>query len=82
VLRAKENYKKSADEIRTELVFLMTGATKPYRFYEVQLREVRERIPRECAAMNASFEFGDFLARPSQRECLSCKFAEIFAEAG
>ncbi len=67
----------SADEISTELVFLKTGATKPYAFFEEQLREVQEMIPREFVAMNASYEYGDFPARPSQRECLSCKFAEV-----
>jgi CRISPR/Cas system-associated exonuclease Cas4 (RecB family) len=77
VLWAKEYYRKSADEIRTELVFLKTGATKPYAFFEDQLREVREMIPREFASMNAGYEYGDFPARPSQRECLSCKFAEV-----
>jgi len=32
--------------------------------------------------MNASYEYADFPARPSQRECLSCKFAEVCPEAG
>jgi len=60
VLRAKEFYNRSADEIGTELVFLKTGATKPYAFYEEQLREVREQIARMFAAMNASYEYGVF----------------------
>ena len=77
VLWAKEHYMMSADEISTELVFLKSGATKPYRFFEEQLREVQEMIPREFAAINASYEYEDFPARPSQRECLSCKFAEV-----
>jgi CRISPR/Cas system-associated exonuclease Cas4 (RecB family) len=81
VLWAQEFYRKSADEIKTELVFLKTGATKPYSFYPEQLREVEEMIRREFAAMNASYEYGDFPARPSQRECLSCKFAEVCPEA-
>ncbi len=37
-------------------------------------------ISREFAVMNASYEFGDFPARPSQRECLSCTFAEVCPE--
>ena len=49
---------------------------KPYRFFMKQLWDVQEMISREFAAMNASFEYGDFPARPSQRECLSCKFTE------
>ena len=77
VLWAKEYYKMSADAIGTELVFLKTGATKPYAFYEEQLREVQEMISREFVAMNASYEYLDFPARPSQRECLSCRFAEV-----
>ena len=81
VLWAQEYYTMSADEISTELVFLKTGATKPYRFFDEQLHEVQEMIPREFAAMNASYEYGDFPARPSQRECLSCKFAEVCPEA-
>ena len=81
VLWAKKYYRKSTDEISTELVFLKTGATKPYAFYEEQLREVQEQIPREFAMMNASYEYGDFPARPSQRECMSCKFAEVCPDA-
>ena len=77
VLWAKEYYKMSADEISTELVFLKTGETKPYAFYKEQLREVKELITREFAMMNTSYEYGDFPARPSQRECLSCRFAEV-----
>jgi len=70
-----------ADEIATELVFLKTGATKPYAFFEEQLREMQEMIPREFAAMKASYEYGDFPATPSQRECMSCKFAEVCPES-
>ena len=81
VLWAEEFYKKSADEIKTELVFLKTGATKPYSFYPEQLREVEEKIQWEFTAMNATHEYGDFPARPSQRECVSCKFAEVCPEA-
>ncbi|MFA4824798.1 MAG: hypothetical protein WC593_06520 [Methanoregula sp.] len=77
VLWAKEYYRKSADEISTELVFLKTGATKPYAFYEEQLRDVQEMIPREFAMMNASYEYGDFPARLSQRECLSLSLWRI-----
>jgi len=72
----------SADEISTELVFLKTGTTKPYAFFDEQLREVQEMISQEFASMNASYEYGDFPARPSQRECLSCRFAEVCPEAG
>jgi hypothetical protein len=81
VLWAQEFYKMSADEIKTELVFLKTGATKPYAFFEDELREKQEMIPQEFAAMNASHEYGDFPARPSQRECMSCKFATVCPDA-
>ena len=81
VLWAKEFYRQSPDTISTELVYLKTGSTKPYAFYEEQLHEVEEMIRREYAAMNVSYEYGDFPARPSQRECLSCKFAEVCPEA-
>jgi len=81
VLWAKEYYKMIEDEISTELVFLKTGATKPYAFFEERLREVQEMIAREFAAMNASYEYGDFPVRPSQRECLSCKFAEVCTDS-
>lgn len=77
VMWAKEFYQKTTDEIGTELVFLKTGARKPYAFYDEQLQEVRDMISLEFAAMNASYEYGDFPARPSQRECMSCKFAEV-----
>jgi CRISPR/Cas system-associated exonuclease Cas4 (RecB family) len=77
VLWAKEFYNKSADEIATELVFLKTGGTKPYAFFEEQLMEIQQMIPAEFAAMNASYEYEDFPSKKSQRECLSCKFAEV-----
>ncbi len=38
-------------------------------------------IPLEFAAMNVSYEYGDFPAWPSQRELLSCKFAGFCPEA-
>jgi len=56
ILWAMEYYKMSANDISTELVFLKTGATKPYRFFEEQLREVQGMTSREFAAMNASYE--------------------------
>jgi CRISPR/Cas system-associated exonuclease Cas4 (RecB family) len=77
VLWAMQYYRKSCDDIRTELVFLKTGETKPYGFFWEQLVEIQEMIPREFAEMNAGYEYGDFVARPSQRECLSCKFSEV-----
>ena len=70
----------SADEISAELVFLKTGVTKPYAFFEEQLRAVQEMIPREFAAMNASYEYGDFPARHSQSVCMCCKFARVCPE--
>jgi CRISPR/Cas system-associated exonuclease Cas4 (RecB family) len=81
VLWAKQYYRKSADEIKSELVFLTTGKKKPYAFFEEQLHEVQETIRTDFEAMNASYEYGDFPARPSQRECLSCRFAEVCPEA-
>ena len=82
VLWAMQYYRKSSDDIRTELVFLKTGATKPYAFFWEQVFDVQEMIPREFAEMNASYEYGDFPAQPSLRECLSCRFAEVCPEAG
>jgi hypothetical protein len=81
VLWAMQYYRKSPDDIRTELVFLKTGATKPYSFFWEQLSEIQEKIPREFAEMNAGYEYRDFLAKPAQRECLSCKFAGVCPDA-
>jgi hypothetical protein len=81
VLWAMHYYRKSPDEIRTELVFLKTGAKKSYSFFWEQVFEVQEMIPREFAAMNASYEYENFPASPSQRECMSCKFAEVCPES-
>jgi len=53
VLWTQEFYTKSADEISTELIFLKTGATKPYAFYENQLLNVQVMIPQGFTAMNA-----------------------------
>jgi CRISPR/Cas system-associated exonuclease Cas4 (RecB family) len=81
VLWARNHYMKSTDDIATELVFLKTGSVKPYSFYPEQLGEIEEMIQREFATMNASYEYGDFPACPSQRECMSCKFAEVCPDA-
>ncbi len=81
VLWAMQYYRMRPDDIRTELVFLKTGKVKPYSFFWEQLSELQEMIPKEFAAMNASYEYADFPARPSQRECLSCKFAEVCPDA-
>jgi hypothetical protein len=81
VLWAMQYYRMRPDDISTELVYLKTGATKPFAFFWEQLHEVQEMIPREYAEMNASYEYPDFVARPSQRECMSCKFAEVCPES-
>ncbi|MCK9632587.1 MAG: PD-(D/E)XK nuclease family protein [Methanoregula sp.] len=81
VLWAMQYYRKSPDEIRTELVFLKTGETKPYAFFWEQVSDVQEMIPREFTEMNASYEYPDFSAKPSPRECMSCKFAEVCPDA-
>jgi RecB family exonuclease len=77
VLWAMQYYRMRPDDIRTELVFLKTGKVKPYSFFWEQLFEIQEMIPKEFAKMNASHEYEDFPARPSQRECLGCRFAEV-----
>lgn len=77
VLWAREYFMKSADEIATELVFLKTGAVKPYSFFPEQLDDVAAMIQKEFAAMNASYEFADFPAKPAERECRSCRFAGV-----
>ncbi|MDD4136653.1 MAG: PD-(D/E)XK nuclease family protein [Methanoregula sp.] len=81
VLWAMQYYRKIPDDIRTELVYLKTGGIKNYSFFWEQLVEIQEMIPREFGEMNASYEYADFLATPSQRECLSCKFAEVCPDA-
>jgi hypothetical protein len=81
VLWAMQYYRMRPDDISTELVFLKTGGTKSFAFFWEQLFEVQKLIAREFAEMNASYEYGDFPARPSQRECLSCKFAEVCPES-
>jgi len=77
VLWAMQYYRLRSEDISTELVFLKTGRSKSYAFFWEQLVDIQEMIPREYAAMNASYEYGDFPANPSQRECLSCRFAEV-----
>jgi hypothetical protein len=82
VLWARDHYLKSADEIGTELVFLKTGFVRPYSFYPEELVDKEALIRDEFAAMNASYEFGDFPANPSARECMSCRFLEVCSDAG
>lgn len=80
VLWAMQYYRMRPDDISTELVFLKTGGVKPFAFFWEQLVEVQQMIPREFAAMNASYSYDDFPARPTQRECMSCKFAEVCSD--
>ena len=82
VLWAMQYYQKSPDEIKSELVFLKTGEKKPYPFFEEQLCEIQETIKTDFEAMNVSYEYEDFPARPLTRECLSCRFAEVCPDAG
>jgi hypothetical protein len=42
VLWEKEYYRKSADEISTELVFLKTVETKPYAFFDERYTRCRK----------------------------------------
>ena len=64
VLWAMQYYNKSPDEIKSELVFLKAGETKPYPFFEEQLCEIQETIKTDFEAMNVSYECEDFPARP------------------
>lgn len=82
VLWAMQYYRMRPDDIRTELIFLKTGKVRPYSFFWEELVELQAMIPKEFAEMNASYEYADFPARPSQRECMSCKFAEVCPENG
>jgi CRISPR/Cas system-associated exonuclease Cas4 (RecB family) len=81
VIWAMQYYQKSPDEIMSELVFLKTGETKPYPFYEERLREVQEMITTDFEAMNTTYEYEDFPARPVLQVCLSCRFARVCPEA-
>lgn len=81
VIWAMQYYHKNPDEIKSELVFLKTGKTHPYAFFEDQLRDVEEKIKTDFEEMNTSYEYEDFPARPVPRECLSCRFAKVCPEA-
>lgn len=81
VIWASQFYATSPDRIRTELVFLKTATKKPFAFYEEQLRETETMIREEFAAMNVSYEYADYPARPSRRECVSCRFATVCPDA-
>jgi CRISPR/Cas system-associated exonuclease Cas4 (RecB family) len=80
VLWAMQYYRKSPDEVGTELVYLKTRETKPYAFFPERLDEVKEMIMTEFAAMNVSYEYRDFPAKPDPRECLSCRFTGVCPE--
>ena len=54
VLWAREYYKMNTDEISTELVFLKTGATKPYAFSMNSYASCGDNPPVNLKAMNAS----------------------------
>ena len=60
VLWAMQYYNKGPDEIKSELVFLKTGETKPYPFFEEQLCEIQETIKTDFEAMNVSYEYAGF----------------------
>ena len=55
VLWAMQYYRTRPDDIRTELVFLKTGRTKPFAFFWEQLVDLQKLILREFAEMNASY---------------------------
>jgi len=82
VIWAMQYYQKRPDEIKSELVFLKSGETKSYPFFEERLHEVQDMITMDFDAMNASYEYEDFPARPVLRVCLSCRFARVCPEAG
>ncbi len=81
VIWAMQHYRRGADEIMSELVFLNSGERKPFPFFEERLLEVQELIENDFKNMNASYELDDFPPRPHLRECISCKFGKFCPES-
>lgn len=82
VIWAMQHFGKSPDEIRSELVYLKTGETRPFVFFREHLLDIEEKIKADFALMNASYEYGDFPARPRQAECMSCPFGGVCPDSG
>lgn len=76
-LYAKEKYGKEPDKIRSELVYLATGAIRPFSFSIKELDDIKNKIKTDFNEMNSSYNIDSFAPNPGKWRCSSCNFASV-----
>ena len=78
VLWAMEHYKKTSEDIYSEVIFLgSSGRTHPYKFSSDELDEIKKIIISDFESMNVSYEIDRFPVDPFPKKCMLCQFASI-----
>ena len=77
VLWAMENYKKEPEDIRSELIYLTSGAMRAYEFSMDELNKIKRMIVADFGEMNKIYDINYFQPDPEPKKCLSCQFATV-----
>jgi len=77
VIWATQQYGLPPAQIRSELIYLTTGAMRSYEFASERLVEIGDLIASDFRDMNQSYEIADFAPSPEKRICISCPFATL-----
>ena len=80
-LYAKEKYGKEPDMISSELVYLTSGAIRPFSFSAEKLKEIKNKIKTDYNEMNSSYDINSFEPNPGKWRCPGCNFASICSHA-
>jgi CRISPR/Cas system-associated exonuclease Cas4 (RecB family) len=82
VLFVMEQYKKSSDDIFSEVIYLSSsGSNRSYKFSSDQLAEIKKIITSDFEKMNASYEIDNYPSDPSPKKCMLCQFATICSDS-
>jgi CRISPR/Cas system-associated exonuclease Cas4 (RecB family) len=77
VLWAVKHYKLEPEQVRSELIYLTTGAIRDYEFSTDELEKIRRLIVSDFEEMNESYDISYFDPHPNPRQCLGCHFASV-----
>lgn len=76
-LWAMESYKKEPEDIRSELIYLTSGAMRTYEFSMDELNKIKGMIVADFGEMNKIYDINYFQPDPEPKKCLSCQFATV-----
>ena len=76
-LFAREKYEKDPELIRSELVYLTSGAIRSFKFTSEELEAIESKIDADFKEMYVSVEMETFEPTPTKWNCRGCHFATV-----